>query len=54
MSAPFNGAIGNIVSKGFDVISKNNKKPTRIKILFQLFLILIFVHFYSDIKNKSP
>ena len=30
MSAPFNGATGNIVIKGLEVNNKNNKKPTKI------------------------
>ena len=30
ISAPFNGAIGNIISKGLEVKSRNNKKPTKI------------------------
>jgi hypothetical protein len=38
MSAPFRGAIGNMVVKGFDVIRRNNRNPTKIKEIMPIVL----------------
>ena len=54
ISAPFKGAMGNMVINGLEVINKNNKKPTNIIDITPILFGLSISSFFMLILKKYP